>query len=176
MNQIHILDAELTRVFKEFQSVASELRPEFVCGLADEEKISKQNYPGLYLIEVHTDSKNIDVKEWISALRLEWEQPEYLRSFTANFKERRIRQHMVLLDWMPLYIGKSKNVGKRVLEHLNLGLEKSTFAMKIKARPKISERKFRLSTLPLPVKNYDIIAPALESALRDRLNPLIGKQ
>ena len=176
MYRILKLDAELTHAFADFKNVAMELQPEYVCSLADEKKISEQDYAGIYLIEVHTGGKSIDVKEWISALRLEWEHPDFLKKFTANFKEKRIRHHKSLPEWMPLYIGKSKTVGKRVLEHLNLELDKSTFAMKIKARPTMAKRDFRLSTLRLPVRNYSIIAPALESALRDRINPLIGKQ
>ncbi|MDT8318128.1 MAG: hypothetical protein RQ824_09090 [bacterium] len=77
---------------------------------------------------------------------------------------------------MPLYLGKSKHVGARVLEHINLPLHKTTFALKLKARPTMSTRSFRLHSLQLPVKNYDLIVPALEAALRNRFHPLIGKQ
>lgn len=81
-----------------------------------------------------------------------------------------------LSEWMPVYLGKSKNVARRVLEHINLPLEKTTFALKLKARPAMALRAFRFHALELKVENYDIIAPALESALRNRLHPLIGKQ
>lgn len=176
MKRILELDAELTRAFTKFKDIANDLQPEYVCSLADEVTIAEQKYAGIYLIEIHTGDKQADAKEWISALRLEWEHPDFLKRFTANFKKKRIRQHISLPEWMPLYIGKSKAVGKRVLEHINLELDKSTYAMKIKARPTMAGREFRLSTLQLPVVNYGIIAPALESALRDRINPLIGKQ
>ena len=177
MNRILKLDAELTSLFSDFKSVASELNPEYICSLADEAKILEQKYAGIYLIEIHTGENSTDVVEWISELRLQWEHPDFLKKFTANFRKKRIRHHKSLSEWMPLYIGKSKNVGKRVLEHLNLGLDKSTFAMKIKARPTMAQRELRLSTLRLQqVGNYNIIAPALESALRDRINPLVGKQ
>jgi hypothetical protein len=40
----------------------------------------------------------------------------------------------------------------------------------------MSDRQFRLFTIPLNVQNYDLIAPSLERELRDRLNPIVGKQ
>jgi hypothetical protein len=77
---------------------------------------------------------------------------------------------------MPLYLGKSKRVGVRVLEHINLALDKTTFALKLKARGYMSKHRMRLSVLPIEVRHYDLIVPTMESAFRDRFNPLIGKQ
>lgn len=176
MKTITEIDLLLTDAFADFNDIAKQLQMEYVCCLSDAKTIALQNYEGLYQIDVRTENGPADVKQWISALRLEWEHPDFLKKFTANFKEKRIRQHTTLPEWMPLYIGKSKQVGKRVWEHINLDLTKSTFAMKIKARPTMAARQFRLSTFRLDVKNYNIIAPALESAFRDRINPLIGKQ
>jgi hypothetical protein len=48
--------------------------------------------------------------------------------------------------------------------------------MKLKARENLYCSIFRVSWIPLNVKNYDMIAPAIEVALRNRFNPIIGKQ
>ncbi|ENW08420.1 hypothetical protein F934_00007 [Acinetobacter beijerinckii ANC 3835] len=95
---------------------------------------------------------------------------------TPNFQKKRINHHVSLAEWMPLYLGKSKNVGKRVLEHINLAINKKTYALKLKARRDMSNYKLRLCAVPIEVQHYDIIVPVLESKLRDRFNPLIGKQ
>lgn len=176
MDRITKLDEQLSDLFKDFNAVAKELTMADICDLADEATIEQQCYPGIYRIDISTAGTELSVAEWIETLRAEWEHDDYLKKFTPNFKKKRILQHQQLSDWMPLYLGKSKTVGKRVLEHINLELEKSTFALKLKARPGMAKRKFRLHTLELRVKNYDLIAPALEGALRNHFHPLIGKQ
>ncbi len=176
MNRIAQLDEQLSNLFEGFNAIANDLNMGVICDLADKSKIEQQKYPGIYRIDISTAGTALGVAEWIETLRGEWEHEDFLKKFTPNFKKKRIAEHKQLTEWMPLYLGKSKTVGKRVLEHINLGLEKSTFALKLNARAGMAKRKFRLSTLELRVKNYDLIAPALESALRNRFHPLVGKQ
>lgn len=176
MNSIKELDDLLVNVMKRFPAIAEEISFEYLCPLSEIGTIQGQNYKGLYKIDIHAGTGPTEVSLWIAELQLEWEHEDFKKKFTANFKKKRIEKHAELQEWMPLYIGKSKNVGKRVMEHLNLGLDKNTFALKINARPKTSQRLFRLSTVKLDVESYNIIGPALESALRERYSPLIGKQ
>ena len=75
-----------------------------------------------------------------------------------------------------IYIGKSKNISKRVYEHIFLELNKKTFAMKLFARENLIDEIFRLSAIRIEIKNYDAIIPIVESELRNRFNPLIGRQ
>ena len=70
----------------------------------------------------------------------------------------------------------NKKYWKASLEHINIELYEIILSLKLKARPAMVNRKFHLRTLKLPVENYDLIVPTLESALRDRFHPLIGKQ
>ena len=77
---------------------------------------------------------------------------------------------------MPLYLGKSKNIAGRVWEHINLKLAQPTTAMKLKERSNMANQRFRLSTIRVEVENYDLIMPKLESALRDKYNPVLGRQ
>lgn len=39
-----------------------------------------------------------------------------------------------------------------------------------------AERIFRLSTIHLSVKHYELIAPLVEGELRTHVNPLVGRQ
>lgn len=176
MHRIIAIDKSLTSLFQDFNTIAEELSVPFVCDLNDESTIALQKFPGIYRIDVSTAGTTREVKQWISDFRSEWEHDDYKKKFTPNLKLKRIAFHQHLPEWMPLYLGKSKNVGARVLEHISLGLEKTTFALKLKARPSMAARRFRLHALEVRVKNYDLVVPALESALRNRFNPLIGKQ
>lgn len=176
MDRIFRLDNKLSSLFKNFGRIVQDLEMSLVCDLANTAKIAKQDYQGIYRIDISTKGSSRDLMTWIKEFREEWEHPDFLRRFTPNLKDIRINSHTKLLPWMPLYIGKSKNVGARVLEHINMGLDKNTFALKLAARPTMQNRRFRLHTLELPVTNYNILAPALESALRNRFNPIVGKQ
>lgn len=176
MERISRLDGTFSPLFEEIVKVASEVEIPYVCDLSDETKIATQSFPGIYRIDISTAGLTCNVSEWIERFRIEWEHDDFKKKFTPNLKKKRIAFHTVLPEWMPLYLGKSKNVSGRVLEHINLPLEKTTFALKLKARPEMTKYKLRLHALPVLVRNYDLIVPAFESALRNRFNPLIGKQ
>lgn len=176
MKEIEEIDAQLTPILERLVSMSMHLSFEYVCELSDKEMIAKQTYQGIYRIDIFTSRDNDDFASWVAKFRAEWDLPEYSKKFTCTTKDKRISRHGVLEDWMPLYIGKSKKVGVRVSDHLNLPLEARTFALKIQSRPNMRYRRFRLSTIPLNVQNYDLIAPILERELRERLNPIVGKQ
>jgi hypothetical protein len=176
MHRLIEMDRQLSEALAPLRDVAATINMPFVCPLREEATIAQQKYPGLYRIDIQTAGAYTNVAEWIAAFQAEWEHEDFKKSFTPNLKKKRICGHHALPEWMPLYLGKSKNVGRRVLEHINLPLNKTTFALKLKARPCMTRRTFRLHALQVQVHNYDVIAPALESELRDRLHPLIGKQ
>lgn len=176
MNRITSIDEKFSPLYEEIVKVASEIDIPYICDLDDEAKIATQTFSGIYRIDISTLDEACSVSEWIDKFRLVWEQEKYMKKFTPNLKKKRITKHKTLTEWLPLYLGKSKNINKRVLEHINLPLEKTTFALKLNARHEMKNYKLRLCALHVPVKNYNLIVPALESALRDRFNPLIGKQ
>lgn len=176
MERIEELDKLLTALFHNFDEISKEIVVPIICQLSDERVIAQQQYPGIYRIDVNTSGSNKDFKSWVTDFQCDWEHSDFKKKFTPNTKKKRIKCHNTLDEWLPIYLGKSKNVAARVLEHINLGIEKTTFALKLKARSNMANRQFRLSALRLQVKNYDLIAPALENALRNRFNPIIGKQ
>lgn len=176
MNRIIAIDGAFSPLFTEIVKVASDIEIPYVCDLSDKSAIATQSFQGIYRIDICTSGSACTAAEWIERFRVEWEHDDFKKKFTPNLKKKRIAFHTLLPEWMPLYLGKSKNVGSRVLGHIQLPLEKTTFALKLEARPAMKKYELRLHALPVLVKNYDLIVPAFESALRDRFNPLIGKQ
>lgn len=135
-------------------------------------------YSGVYLLEIKNNNEFKTFPNWVESFLQLWlgENNIYEKKFTPNLKKKRINAHEVLNDWIPLYIGKSKNIKKRVLEHIYKDLDKTTFALKLASRENLFENVFKLSAIKIDVKNYDIIVPIIESELRNKINPIIGRQ
>lgn len=144
------------------------------------------DYKGIYLIEIKRDTLQ-DYVEWVDSFTkkfrgIEGDEKKFLHKFTPNVIEKRKYKHKDKNEeWIPLYLGKSKKIRSRVKEHIFLGLDTFTFALKLKAR-KIDEisifgnELFRLKTIRVDVDNYDVIVTYLEKILRKKHNPIVGKQ
>jgi len=132
---------------------------------------------GVYLIEIRNNKNFNDFKTWVENFRLEWENPLYKRRFVPNLKKIRIKNQDGKFDeWIPLYIGKSNNISGRVLEHIHKRLDQNTFALKLNAREHAKKETFRLSIIQIPTENYNMIMPVIESTLRKKINPILGRQ
>lgn len=176
MDPLTTFDHKLSILFKDFSDLAHELDFETICELDNEHIIEAQQYPGIYMIEIKVLGKYASFEDWATWFCSEWGKPEYMRMHVPNPKKKRLAAHSQLAEWVPLYIGKSKNIASRVLEHLNLGLEKRTTGMKIKRRTNMANQCFRLSTIKVEVENYGLIMPTLETMLRNKHNPILGRQ
>lgn len=75
-----------------------------------------------------------------------------------------------------MYIGKSNNINGRVREHIHKRLDQHTFALKLNEREHAKKETFRLSIIQIPTENYNMIMPVVESTLRKKINPIIGRQ
>lgn len=176
MQRVHDIDKRLTALFAGFDQVAHSLTFESLGDLlaVDRDRIQ---IPGLYFIEVCTrDHKAQTIESWLSQFTAAWDQEEFKKSFVPSCQKARMKKHTVLNEWMPLYLGKAEKIGRRIWEHLYLDKDKRTFALKLQARNLLDGNRFRLSVLRLPLANYDILAPRLESALRRKHHPLVGRQ
>ncbi|PHR49841.1 MAG: hypothetical protein COA32_01520 [Fluviicola sp.] len=129
---------------------------------------------GLYLIEIKNDNSFDSFNDWLMDFDNKWSV--YNGMFTPTLKLKRIEAHNELKEWIPIYLGKSQKISDRLGGHLNLELDKKTYALKLTSRTNLVNETFRLSIINLDVEHYDIIAPLVESALRNRINPLVGKQ
>jgi hypothetical protein len=138
--------------------------------------LEKIKYPGVYLIEIHTGNQEITFNDWVKSFLEKWQDKEYVSHFVPNSRKGRLAAHKDLSTWFPLYIGKSKDISKRIKEHLYLEMKRPTGALKLIGRENIYDHVFKVSTIRIEVKNYDIIMPQLERMLRNKINPILGRQ
>lgn len=181
MLDFKIIDSEVTKLQIAVREYAETLKFNIDCEFKLAEEISEipwaeLNYKGIYLIEIKNNQRFETINLWIENFKEEWENSLYKLRFVPNLKKKRIAYHKELTDWIPIYIGKSKNVGGRVKEHIFKKLGKNTFALKLMERTNLKNETFRLSTIKLEVENYDWIVPVIENSLRNRINPIIGRQ
>lgn len=181
MIEIEKIDIELTKQFDLLQKEILSIEFEEICEfkiLEAHNKIpwNELVYSGVYLLEIRNDKKSDQFELWIDSFREKWEDEKYMRKFTPNIKKKRIKTHNDLKEWVPIYIGKSKNIGSRVHGHLYTELNKTTFALKLLARENLFNESFRLHTIKINVENYDAIVPRIEWQMRNKINPIIGKQ
>ncbi len=134
------------------------------------------SYAGIYLIEIKTRDVKIEINEWKKQMKKLWDVKRLKLKHTPTTKVKRFKNHNKINPWMPLYIGKSKDIKCRLNEHFHLKLNNTTFALKLGIRKEFKEDVFKLSVIKLPVHNYDMIAPVVESHFRDALHPIVGKQ
>lgn len=173
------IDAALTSLLDGFGAIVRSLKPQHICSLSDHDMILRQTYPGIYRIDVKVNKPIRDgaaLSRWKRRFAGEWDHADFVGKNTPTTKIRRMAAHVELLDWMPVYIAKTKNIARRVAEHMDLALGRRTVAMKLRSRPMWNEREFRLSTIHLPVTHDELIAPRVEAELREHVNPLVGRQ
>jgi hypothetical protein len=137
--------------------------------------IDRLSYPGIYMFHIKVD-RQILLSDWLSNFQKEWENELYRKVAVPSVKTKRLKTHTEATEWLPLYIGKSKCISKRILEHLKLKLKQPTTALKLLERENLYGYEFSVSTIRVDVKNYDLIMPAFEKAFRDTYNPIIGRQ
>lgn len=179
--QIESIDNEINRQLELLKEEVKLIDLQEVCEFKLDEAAEKIPwndlvYKGIYLFEIKNDERFSDFNSWINDFKETWEGKDYKYKFTPNTRKVRIKAHNELKEWIPIYIGKSRNIGQRIREHIFKELHKSTFALKLMARSNLKGNTFRLKVLKVEVKNYDSIVPKIEWQLRDRINPILGKQ
>lgn len=142
------------------------------------EKLKEFKCPGVYFFEIKTNDPSQSFSQWLEKFKEKWEADIGIKNSPNLIKYRTEKyQGQPLSPWLPMYIGISKNVYDRVVhEHIFMEKNKKTFAMKLYARENLWEQTFRLQVIKLEIKNYNCIAPKVESAMIDKYNILIGKK
>lgn len=146
---------------------------------------SKQ--PGVYFFEMKVPSTQefgVKINTRIQRLAESWKHHSVRKMWSPSIRQSRLNAHKVTgtntydfpNGWIPFYIGKSRNIEKRISEHIFQAAEKTSFGMKLKARKNLYEMEFRVSYVPINVANYDMIVPHVEKYMRHKLNPIAGKQ
>lgn len=125
---------------------------------------------GIYIFYIKQKKEN-----WTTDFKEKWGKTSSdFENRTLLFKENEI-------DWITLYMGKSKNTAKQVT-HL---IEKSDSALRLLERAKINrkqkksslfEDEFHVRIIDLDPKYYYWVANDIEKNIRMYINPIIGKQ
>jgi len=183
MKSILEQDRLLTEIFGNItKSIRENLAPEIIGEFTIEgfndltPSIDKYNVKGIYFFEIKNNFKFDGIELWKEDFINRWEDDIYKHRFVPNTRKVRLNKLNENKEWIPLYLGKSRNVSSRIKEHINKELEKNTFAMKLKARENFREELFRVSVLKIDVNHYDWIVPLVEKELRNIYNPIVGKQ
>ncbi len=142
----------------------------------DSNLLSSISFMGVYLVEIQVDDLNLPITNWLSQFIEKWEHKDFKNNFVPNSRKGRVAKHINNTEWIPLYLGKSKNISARIHEHIYKKMHIPSGGLKLLARQNIYGTKFRISTIPLNVKNYDLILPQVEKHFRESINPILGKQ
>lgn len=167
------LTTYITHIRNEIENIELNEICEFKIKDAVNVPFKELKYKGIYLFEIKNNFKFETFEEWVREFQKRW---EIKYSFTPNIVKKRIAKHNVLKEWIPLYIGKSKNVGSRINEHIFKEMKKPTFALKLDSRKNMRDETFKIKTIKLDVVNYDTILPIVESGLREIIHPIVGRQ
>lgn len=181
MDQLEAINSKLRELNNEVVLFANSLEFEPVCefnieNCSTDVPWNDLEFSGIYLIEIKNDLKFNDFASWVNNFRGEWEKELYKLNFVPNLRKVRVSAHKELKEWVPLYIGKSKSIRGRVHQHIFKELKKPTFALKLNARENMKKETFRLSAIKVSHQNYDWVMPVVEKTLRNRINPIIGRQ
>ncbi|NOR68500.1 MAG: hypothetical protein GQ532_02185 [Methylomarinum sp.] len=182
MSKFREIDSNLSEQMALLKEEASKLKfkPEYEITLKKHmvnTAFDNLEYSGIYLFEIKTKPKKYKLyKDWENEFIKKWRDDRYHGKHTPDLKIKRLSKHSELKEWMPLYLGKSKNISKRIEGHLFLGLEKTTFALKLASRENLYDSVIRISAIAINVNNYDLIVPTIESQFREKTNPIAGKQ
>ena len=180
------LDLSLLKIVEEIKAASKELCFKKHCEFILNQNLSKDiikdlEFKGVYLIEIKNSSSEQKFTDWVADFENLWLNglTNDKNSYTPKLIKKRVifhKQHNQLEEWIPLYIGKSKNIKKRLAEHLFKKLNQPTYSLKLLERENIYNNVFRISAVNIDVKNYDIIMPIIESELRKHINPILGRQ
>lgn len=182
MEKILKIDKDISSYIDELKIEANKINFNILCEFKLDKNDIKEipwetfHYPGVYLFEIKNNNRYDNFESWVSNFKDKWMDSKYIKCFTPNLTKKRVKEHKTLNEWIPIYIGKSKSVEGRVHEHIFKDLSKTTFALKLNSRDNLYEETFRLSTVNINLRNYNSLMPLVESTLREKINPILGRQ
>ncbi|OSY88532.1 hypothetical protein WH52_07230 [Tenacibaculum holothuriorum] len=119
----------------------------------------------------------------LETLQKDWEDNIY-SNYPKVVKKRFLKHKNIELDSQyPFYIGKSEKLKTRIKEHITHSGKTSTYSLKLEGRKYFNNQTITFSYWKLPtelekcspeIKQF--LITQIESKLRDRLNPWVGKK
>jgi hypothetical protein len=130
-----------------------------------------------------SDLESTVVKDtWFEEIKRIWsgvdKSPAFYKS-RAQYHFLSEKKNKFRDEWVPLYVGKSKNVQGRFFEHIE-GMSSTTYGMKLSHREELKHGiRFRVSYSPLDELDDDVmfeLVKVIENRVRDEYQPIIGKK
>lgn len=152
--------------------------------VTEQQPITEENYTaltsdfGVYVFYIKP-TKPYTLK----TLLKDWEETEY-RNFPKVVKTRFSNYSVINTDEIyPFYIGKSEKLASRIKQHITHNGKTSTYSLKLNGRDFFNAENITFSYWKLPVELKEcsneikqFFITQIENALREKLNPWIGKQ
>ena len=133
-------------------------------------------HKGVYQIDVRNDEKHNNLAKWLIDFRSRWETIDYKDIKSSRIYKGCTKHYTEHKEWIPLNIGISRAINKRIGEHLVIPLNSGAYALTIQARTNLKNYTFRIKKLVIDVNNYETIRAKIEREIRTKINPIIGKQ
>lgn len=124
-----------------------------------------------------------DIREkWFDELKRIWKgvesSPQFYKSRAKHHFDND-NENKYQDGWVPLYVGKSRNVQARVWEHIE-GMSSKTYGMKLMWRDTfIQDIDFRVSYSPLYELEDEVmyeLVKIIENKVREKYQPIVGKK
>ena len=177
MQELQIIDSTLSEQKKKVESLVNTL--EFIdCGEFNEEtNLDFLDYSGVYLLEIFSEQhQSLDIDSWLSTFKENWDTDIAKDKSTPSTKQKRLKHHTELFEFMPFYLGKSEKISTRLNSHINLKFSQRTYGLKLIERGFFEQYKLRLKVCKIDVINYNIIVPIVEDYLREKFQPIVGNK
>lgn len=137
---------------------------------------------GIYFFEIKFNSidTNISKEEMALYLKNEWNLSE--RGSKPSIIKGKVEKYNIKNgDWIPFYIGKSRDLNDRVGQHIKFVREtKKTYALRLNELTSgiFKDADYRVRIIELDEYSGDKywIVEIIESIIRNQINPICGRQ
>lgn len=148
------------------------------CSIEENSYVNIKNTFGIYVFYI----KPVEAYS-LESLTEKWNQKGYDKY--PKIVQKRFSKHTdinINTEYV-FYIGKSEELGSRIKQHITHKGKTSTYSLKLKGRDFFNKENITFSYWELPLELSkcskeikQFIITQIETELRDRLNPWIGKQ
>jgi hypothetical protein len=182
MEKLSKIDIEITLQIQKLEKLFGEKDfiefKEFRLNNKEEINLNKlDKIKGIYLFEIK-NSKSLFFQDWIIEFENNFKIPKhnFAQNWAPNINKTRLKKYSnENLNWFPLYLGKSKNIKKRIKEHLDSNIGKAPSALKLRQRFNISNELFRIKYIDFSaINNYNTICSIVEKQLQKKIKPIAG--
>lgn len=136
---------------------------------------------GIYLFEAKFRKEKVQRETFVEYFNSLWNKDRAsIIHYPAIIKSRiaLVQKNFNKKQWVPIYLGKTEHLNRRINAHINLGPDKKTFALKLAARKKtLCYVSFRVKYIKIRnTQETQILLSKIETVLRRKIGPILGRQ